>query len=94
MLCLVSLSFNVQVFEVPRVLLFSEGGNAKEVVLVEAVCFALLQASKDQIVLDFLRSFDDALYRQKFIAKLLIFHVLQTLDQALLLHICDLKVLL
>lgn len=75
-------------------LFFSESGHAKEVVLVEAVRFALLQASKDQIVLDFLRSFDDVLYRQKFITKLLIFHVLQTLYQALLLHICDLKVLL
>ena len=75
-------------------LLFSEGRNAEEVVLVEAVCFAFLQAAKDKIVLDFLRSFDYVLDRQKFIAKLFVFHVLQAFNQTFLLHVCNLEILL
>ena len=61
MLSLIPLSLDVQIFEVARVLLFSEGRNAEKVVLVEAIGFAFLQASKDQIIFDLLRSFDDVL---------------------------------
>lgn len=80
MFCLISLSLNVQIFEVTRVFLLSEVGNAKKVVFVETVGFALLQTPKNQVVFDLLRSFDDILNRQKFVAKLLIFHVLQALN--------------
>lgn len=75
-------------------LLLAEGRNAEEVILVEIVDLALLQARQNQGVLDLLSPLQNVLDREVLHAKLFILHVLQAFNEALLLHLSHSQILL